>query len=147
MASQCCGCRKPRTAHPLGFAETEITLSVRVGAEAEGVSVTYCPECARKIMRVDRDSLREGIERHIGHLIGAGPPPKVSISEELVREIAANLGASDRLKDALVERIFGKDWNGVIPTGARMNEYQNRDRLVAFVVMKLKDLWTFEANS
>jgi hypothetical protein len=145
VAKECFGCRKPRAAHPLGFANTEITLSIRIGAEAEGVSMSYCPDCARKIMRVDRDLLRDGVERHIAHLIGSGPKLKVSISEELVREIASNLGASDKLKDALVERVFGKDWNGVIPPGARMNEYQNRDRLVAFVVSKLKDLWTLEA--
>lgn len=98
-------------------------------------------------MRVDRDLLCDGIERHIEYLsgVGTGPKPTVSISESLVREISGNLGASAKLQDALIERIFGKGWTGEVPEGALMNRYQNRDRLVAFVAAKLKDLWTLEA--
>lgn len=76
------------------------------------------------------------------------PDSTVSISEHLVREIANNLGASYKLQDALVERIFGPNWNGAPPenSGLVMNKYANRDRLVAFVVENLKDLWTLEAR-
>jgi hypothetical protein len=84
----------------------------------------------------------------VKEVIAKGPPKTtVTISESLVREIAKNLGASYRLSDALVERIFGPHWNGAPPedSGIVMNRYANRDRLVAFVAAKLKDLWTLVA--
>mgnify|MGYP003575153143 CR=1 FL=1 len=72
--AECFGCRKPRSAHPLGFANTEVVLSTRVGAEADAVRMPYCPDCAKKIMRLDRDLLCDGIQAHIESLIGTPSP-------------------------------------------------------------------------
>lgn len=143
--AECFGCRKPYLFDRLGFADSSVDVSIRVGKESEKASIPYCESCVKVIRRLDRDVLLEGIEQHIESLIASRPKSKVSISEKLVREIALNLGASAKLQDALVERIFGKEWTGKCPDGARMNEYQNRDRLVAFVATKLRDLWTLEA--
>lgn len=122
----------------------QLGLHIKSTACEETFTDAYCSECSRKILDFDRDVLSDQVDYLIKSKLKDGRHP-VSISEGLVREIARNLGASDKLCHALVERIFGKEWTGEIPEGARMNEYQNRDRLVAFVAAKLNDLWTLEA--
>ena len=108
--------------------------AVSVVADGIVTSSTYCPKCSPAALSENLDQL---IRRKL--------TGEVSISEPLVREIAGNLGASPKLTDALVEKVFGKGWTGDVPRGAIMNRYTNRDRLVAFVAANLKDLWTLEA--
>lgn len=109
----------------------------------------YCPKCALKLEEVDREAIHDQFQALVKSAISKGQSKTtISISEGAVREIAKNLGASYKLTDALVERVFGSNWTGNPPenSGMVMNKYANRDRLVAFVAMKLKDLWTFEAQ-
>lgn len=110
----------------------------------------YCPRCTLQIEDlVHNDAIFEQLQALVKVAIAKKQPTTtVSISESLVREIAKNLGASYKLADALVERIFGPNWNGAPPenSGLVMNKYANRDRLVAFVAGMLKDLWTLEAR-
>lgn len=122
----------------------EFGVHIKSSACEETFTDPYCAECSRKIRDMDRDLLCEQVDYVIKGKLRDGNH-RLPISEPLVREIAHNLGASEKLCHALVEHIFGKDWTGKIPDGARMNEYQNRDRLVAFVAMKLQNLWHFEA--
>lgn len=139
--SECFACKKsmPR----IDISSVNVTL--KIGPSSETASIPYCEACMKEIRNLDRDVLLDGIEQHIEHLVAGKPKGRIPISEKEVRTIAGNLGASEKVIEALVERCFGKDWTGKIPDGARMNEYQNRDRLVAFVAMKLQDLWHFEA--
>lgn len=109
----------------------------------------YCSKCAIRIVDLDQDVLHHQVQALVKAAISKNPPQTtVSISESLVREIAKNLGASFRLTDAVVERIFGAHWTGAPPdnSGLVMMKYANRDRLVAFVATMLKDLWTLEAQ-
>lgn len=147
MKIECYGCGS-------SFDETHEDVS-RVGIvvhrkhEETASSETYCPRCSIRIEDVDRDSLQDQFQALVKAAISKNPPKTtVTISESLVREIAKNLGASYRLADALVERVFGPNWTGSPPedSGIVMNKYANRDRLVVFVAMKLKDLWTLEAR-
>jgi hypothetical protein len=130
--------------------EDAIRVGVRYyGKHRETTSdETYCPKCSLKIEDMDHDLIHDQFEELVKTAITKGPPKTtVTISESLVREIAKNLGASYKLADALVERIFGRNWTGAPPedSGIVMNKYANRDRLVAFVAAKLQDLWRFEA--
>lgn len=109
----------------------------------------YCPRCSKKIKDIDINFFHNNLRSEVKAAIALGvPKTSVTISEAVVREIASNLGASYRLVDALVERIFGPHWTGAPPenSGIVMNKYANRDRLVAFVAGMLKDLWTLEAQ-
>jgi len=141
MTDKCFACEK--VIPEIRFSSVDVTL--KIGTSSETASIPYCEACMKKIRNLDRDILLDGIEQHIEYQIAGIPKTRVPISEKEVRVIAENLGASEKVIEALVERCFGKEWTGKIPQGARMNEYQNRDRLVAFVAMKLQDLWHFEA--
>lgn len=146
MNRECYGCS-------VSFDDTHEAVS-RVGItynrkhESTSSDETYCPRCTMKIEEVDKNILHDQFQGLVKAAIAHNPSKtKVSISESLVREIARNLGASYRLSDALVERIFWANWTGAPPesSGLVMNKYSNRDRLVAFVAEKLKDLWTLES--
>lgn len=137
--TECPGCGRPIDSPSIGQMDVWLQTQTVVGAEQAALS--YCAACADRLMAVGLDEITGEMDIVIRGKLGKGIP----ISEPLVREIAANLGVSDRLKDALIERIFGKDWDGRVPEGAMMNRFANRDRLVAFVAAKLKDLWTLEA--
>jgi hypothetical protein len=109
----------------------------------------YCPKCSLKLEDADREGIHDQLQAIVKQTLAKSSKARttISISEGLVREIAKNLGASYKLTDALVERIFGPNWTGNPPedSGLVMNKYANRDRLVAFVAAQLKDLWTLEA--
>lgn len=122
----------------------EFGIYIKTSAREETFMDAYCPTCSDKIRDLDRDLLSDQVDYLIKTKLRDGKHP-IPISEGLVREIAGNLGAGEKLSNALVERIFGKDWDGKVPEGAMMNKYTNHDRLVAFVAAKLKDLWTLEA--
>lgn len=121
--------------------EAQVSVLIRMGDLEAGSSSAWCVKCSSQIATIDANKLLEKVNLSIRGEIGR----RIPLSEDLVREIAGNLGASPKLQDALVERIFGANWDGVVPEGAVMNSLANRDRLVAFVVTKLKDLWTLEA--
>lgn len=125
-----------------------IGLQIHQNHSVESSSDPYCPKCSLKIEEFDRHDLHDKVNQVVKAVIADPRKTTVTISESLVREIANNLGASYRLSDALVERIFGRNWTGAPPedSGIVMNKYKNRDRLTAFVAEKLKDLWTLEAQ-
>lgn len=140
--TRCFACEKP-----MDDSKSSVDVTIRMGTSSESASIPYCESCVKKIHHLDRDVLLDGVEQHIEHLIAGIPKTPISISEKEVRIIAGNLGATEKVEEALIERIFGKDWNGPPPkdSGLVMNRYTNRDRLVAFVATKLKDLWTLES--
>jgi len=125
-----------------------IGLQIHQDHETETSNETYCQKCSLRIEGLDMHDLYDKVQEVVKTSILKPSRTTVSISESLVREIAHNLGASYRLADALVERIFGPNWTGAPPEGSGlvMNKYANRDRLVAFVAAKLGDLWTLEAQ-
>lgn len=139
VVQECPGC--DRSFDPSASANIDIGITKRtVGGEVTTYSM-FCCECSSKIEEMDIDAVCEDL-----NLVFRGRLGKpISISEELVRQIAKNLGASEKVEDALVECCFGKNWTGKCPDGARMSQFTNRDRLVAFVVDKLKNLWTLES--
>lgn len=143
MGVLCPGCS--RIKDPAIMNAGSVGIEIQMGREERTTSVHYCPDCVKKIAAVDPEVLDERIEALVKDVVQGNPPPSLDISEGVVREIAGNLGASKKLSDALVESIFGPNWTGEVPQGARMNRYTNRDRLVAFVAARLNDLWTLEA--
>jgi hypothetical protein len=144
MNSECPGCGAAFYEAEQGVVDVGLHIEM---TESETHWISYCPECSKKIMALDRDLLVDQVEVLVNNHLKPSLTT-LSISEELVREIAGNLGASSKITDALVERIFGPNWQGAPPedSGLVMNKYANRDRLVAFVAGKLKDLWTLEAQ-
>lgn len=141
MAKDCAGCKNkfeeslPRS--------VDVVLAIKNELEGFTISSTYCPACTWKVMAIELDYLHDQLDA----MIEASIEPRktsISISEKEVRTIAKNLGASQKLTEALVEHVFGAGWTGTTPEGAIMNRFENRDRLVCFVAQKLKDLWFFK---
>lgn len=136
---ECPGC--DRSFEPSDVRNVDIGVMKRMHTGEVITSSTYCSQCSSMIVEMDTENLSDDLD-----LVLRGRLAKpISISEKLVREIAKNLGASEKVEDALVEKCFGKNWTGKCPEGARMSQFTNRDRLVAFVADKLKNLWTLES--
>lgn len=122
----------------------EVGILTKTASNDDFITTAYCYECSVKIKRLDLDSVSDSLDLLIRDRIGN----PISISEQLVREISKNLGATQKVEEALIEHIFGAKWSGPPPKDSSlvMNSYKNRDRLVAFVAMKLQNLWTLESQ-
>jgi hypothetical protein len=114
-----------------GVVEIEIRVKGELGGDRS--RNLYCVSCGKLITEKGVSHWDLVLEEAIRQEIAPKTPMK--ITEPMIREILINLGASERLTEAVIDHIFGGD--GAL---RKLPEFQSRDRVVGFVIAVTKDL-------
>lgn len=130
---KCPGCDTFYSPDP---AVVEVNVSLKGELGGERTRRNYCPPCGKLIEGKGVDHWDGILEEAIRN--GINPQSPIVLKEIMVREVLVNLGASPKYVEAMVDHIFNK--GGAL--GRYPYEFDNRDRVVAFVIAKSKDILT-----